>query len=1203
MKLVTWTNRGCRDTISKNVKILSHPQAKIWMIYNDTQCLRGNNFKLKDTSVAVSGSKISRFNWWLDSGTFVGRGPLSKSYNYTGVRIIRLIVKDTNGCWDTTFKKLSVLKHPTAVITQSTDSICLRGNNLNLYASNSVLVGTGTAKYLWTIGARANVQSANTQNVLNIKYKSTGKDTIKLIVTDPNGCKDTTNKVNKVLKHPTAIINITSNDSQCLKGNKFDYTAKNSVAISSLTNYNWSFGVLANPKLSSLISPTGIVYSDTGKFKVQLIVRDNNTCEDTMNSLVDVIGTPKANFITSDTGGCVAITKIKFTNNSFYKNIKLNKLNWLIDGIQKKNIDTFSYTFKSSGIFKVSQIAYNDFGCTDTFKRNIFIDTIPNISFSITENDTQCFKYNKFTLVDKSSTVKNQILSKIKWDFGDGKIDSLTKNKVIHSYLDTQFYKITLTRSTYFGCSNKFTQAIKIFPSPIARIILVTPIICRNQNTAELAASAYKGLQPYNYKWDNNAVLNSVKYSNVSPGFHFLEVEDQNKCKGIDTIYVVNPDSLQANISISDATCYGIEDGKINISNIQGGIKPYAVSWTGPTQSIPNNFTASNLKAGNYTAVITDAYGCSYFKYGTVKEPAPLMFKIDTLSPIKCNGDFNGKIKLRVSGGTKNYYYNLNNLGWVTDSVFLNLGRSNYFAQIIDQNNCRISDSFIFWGPEKIKINLFVEELKCYNDSIAKVSGAILGGTAPIQYIWLNSSGQVISNQPSASSLKAGTYILKITDIQKCTAQTSVKIINPKPFLPIVSFQDTFCNNGVLNFSAAGADSSIWSHNFWRISGNSVKKYNNISIDQGVYNYIGFDTNGCKFETSKPIFMYAAPQLNWDSLVCVNASVHFEFIPKIKDFYYNKPNNGNKLYASGSQMFIPFSKSLDSGFYKFYITDLHNCYDTISANVHIKGLPKIKIIPNKSKLYCLDDFLQFDVSLNEKCNLIWRGPNMKSTSSSSLFKFGLAAQDEGTYWVRATNNFGCIDSMPYSIIVKPKPIVKFTADQFGGCGYKSENYFVYKDFSTNVRSRKLYVDTSLELINSTFSNVYRNPGTYTFKLVLEDNFGCKDSSVQQFTIYPKPYCEIPTAFTPNNDELNRYYKPVTTPEVEKYDMKIYNRWGEKIYEYIGDVSSDPSIGSWDGTVNGTVNAPEGVYVVLLKYKANCEEGYSSFIYKDFTLLR
>jgi gliding motility-associated-like protein len=411
-----------------------------------------------------------------------------------------------------------------------------------------------------------------------------------------------------------------------------------------------------------------------------------------------------------------------------------------------------------------------------------------------------------------------------------------------------------------------------------------------------------------------------------------------------------------------------------------------------------------------------------------------------------------------------------------------------------------------------------------------------------------------------------------------------------------------------LNFSAIGADSSIWLRNQWLITGNTVRKYNNISKDQGTYNYIGFDTNGCKYETSKPIFMYAAPKLFYDSLVCVNASVQFEFVPKIKDFYYTKPNNTNKLYASGSQMFIPFSKSADSGIYKFYITDLHNCYDTISANLDVKGLPKIKIIPNKSKIYCLDDFLQFDVSLNEKSNLIWRGPNMKSTNSSSLYKFGLTTQDEGTYWVRATNNFGCVDSMQYSIIVKPKPIVKFTADQFGGCGYKSENYVVFKDFSTNVRSRKLYVDTTLELNNTPFANVYRNPGTYSFKVVLEDNFGCKDSFTQQVIIFPKPYCEIPNAFTPNNDDLNRYYKPVTTPEVEKYDMKIFNRWGQKIFEYIGDVSADPSIGSWDGTYKtcsscDSENAPEGVYVVLLKYKAKCEIGYSSFIYTDFTLLR
>jgi gliding motility-associated-like protein len=257
-----------------------------------------------------------------------------------------------------------------------------------------------------------------------------------------------------------------------------------------------------------------------------------------------------------------------------------------------------------------------------------------------------------------------------------------------------------------------------------------------------------------------------------------------------------------------------------------------------------------------------------------------------------------------------------------------------------------------------------------------------------------------------------------------------------------------------------------------------------------------------------------------------------------------------------------------------------------------------KIIPNKNNIYCLDDFLQFDVSLNEKSNLIWRGPNMKPSNSSSLYKFGLTTKDEGTYWVRATNNFGCVDSMPYSIIIKPKPIVKFTAEQFGGCGSKAENYAVFKDFSTNVRSRKLYVDTTLELNNTPFANVYRNPGTYSFKLVLEDNFGCKDSFSQQVVINPRPYFYIPNAFTPNNDDLNRYFKPAMSPEIEKYKLNIYNRWGEHIFEYVGDVSADPKIGSWDGTSKTCktcepVNAPDGMYIVLFQYKAKCNEGFNS----------
>ena len=66
------------------------------------------------------------------------------------------------------------------------------------------------------------------------------------------------------------------------------------------------------------------------------------------------------------------------------------------------------------------------------------------------------------------------------------------------------------------------------------------------------------------------------------------------------------------------------------------------------------------------------------------------------------------------------------------------------------------------------------------------------------------------------------------------------------------------------------------------------------------------------------------------------------------------------------------------------------------------------------------------------------------------------------------------------------------------------------------------------------------------------------------------YYKLPNIFTPNGDGKNDLFRPASYKFVDKVDMKIYNRWGNLIFQ-----TDDPDI-LWDGTVNGK-NVPGGVY--------------------------
>lgn len=89
--------------------------------------------------------------------------------------------------------------------------------------------------------------------------------------------------------------------------------------------------------------------------------------------------------------------------------------------------------------------------------------------------------------------------------------------------------------------------------------------------------------------------------------------------------------------------------------------------------------------------------------------------------------------------------------------------------------------------------------------------------------------------------------------------------------------------------------------------------------------------------------------------------------------------------------------------------------------------------------------------------------------------------------------------------------------------------------------------------------------------------------------------EMPNAFSPNSDGINDIYRAKNSYQsIVEFDAYIFNRWGQKIYEW-----HDPA-GGWDGKFNGK-DVKQGVYFVLVKAKG--ADGRKYNIKKDVNLLR
>ncbi len=181
-----------------------------------------------------------------------------------------------------------------------------------------------------------------------------------------------------------------------------------------------------------------------------------------------------------------------------------------------------------------------------------------------------------------------------------------------------------------------------------------------------------------------------------------------------------------------------------------------------------------------------------------------------------------------------------------------------------------------------------------------------------------------------------------------------------------------------------------------------------------------------------------------------------------------------------------------------------------------------------------------------------------------------------TVKVTATTEEQCNQSdTTFSIYVRPTPIAKYETDQeFMEANElitfmdASETYGAYKDsifwdFGYPGKFNGEIVSVEWDTVN-----------VYQVYHYIKTSDGCEDDTTYRIDL--NTYLDLPNAFSPNNDgtndELFLIYKSIE----ELYTYKIYNRWGQEIFDAEGDLTR-----GWDGTYNGT-DQEVGVYVAHVK---------------------
>ena len=362
----------------------------------------------------------------------------------------------------------------------------------------------------------------------------------------------------------------------------------------------------------------------------------------------------------------------------------------------------------------------------------------------------------------------------------------------------------------------------------------------------------------YNYSWNGNS-FNTEDLIGISAGSYSVEVTDSNSCIGTFGIIITEPSLLETNVlNVTDASCYGTQDGAIDI-RVDGGTAPFTASVYDNGFNLLYDTVFSSLSvlcpvpgAGFYDIVVNDANGCQASVDTTVGQPSEIIITLDSAIDVSCLGFADAEIYVSVAGGDGNYNYSWTGPSCNTCAAedITNLSGGVYNLVVTDAINC--TQSFTQNVSVPTALTMTVDSLvnvSCKDSADATIALTASGGTAPYSYVWNGPNGFTASDS-IATGLDIGAYNIGVTDTNGCVFNLNPQIISqPADYLTASFVMDSvLCfaeNSGAITTSTSGGTapySYSWSN------GESLASPS--SLVAGVYAVTINDAQGCNYVDS-----------------------------------------------------------------------------------------------------------------------------------------------------------------------------------------------------------------------------------------------------------------------------------------------------------------------------------------------------------------
>jgi trimeric autotransporter adhesin len=536
--------------------------------------------------------------------------------------------------------------------------------------------------------------------------------------------------------------------------------------------------------------------------------------------------------------------------------------------------------------------------------------------------------------------------------------------------------------------------------SPITVTTTPTSALCTSAS-GSATASATQLATPvtYTYAWSNGAT--GATATGLAAGTYTVVSTDQFGCTASGTA-VVGTNNVSINVTTSSTnTSCGAATGSATATPTSG-LAPYTYLWSNSAATQ----TASNLGAGTYSVVTSDANGCTGTASATVNNPsAPLV--TSNITNVLCGGASTGGITTSSTGGTMPLTYIWSN-GATTQNL-LNIPAGTYSLTVTDAANCGFTlNGLAVTAPAAITLAGFptLAPVTCNGGTNGSITGVfITGGTPPYTYAWSNgATTQNLLNIP------AGNYSGTVTDVNGCRyVSPTVPITEPTAItlggVPV--FTQVRCFGGstgaITNVVITGGNppyTYAWS--------NGATTTNLINIPAGAYSGTVTDVSGCRFvagpvNITQPAAALAGSTTTTNDSGTGNGAVQLTVTGGTVPYTYawsNGTTAQNLLNVTGGAT------------YTVVITDGNGCTSTASGNVILAGvedLPNVNSIsvfpnPASSDMTVKYDLLQADFIQVDMMNAIGQVVMTRKNANTlnGQLTFDVSNLPSGMYAIKLT---------------------------------------------------------------------------------------------------------------------------------------------------------------------------------------------------------